>query len=203
MTLRCRNVADLGMTFGMRRSERGDTFFNCLVVMVLVMGAVMWAWMKFGAHRGILQAGKPESIVTDRSGNREATLRYQQRMRERYFGSSEFAVSRAADFVGATVNGKFAKDRAAFEQRSNEVMRGLEDNVSELNANQVPLRFVDDHLRLGSAHNHAYQAVELCGLTLSEEPELQKQHYREAKELVAKATREVRLARQRMESLVQ
>lgn len=183
------------MTFGMRRTERGETFFNCLAVMVLVTGAVMWAWMKFGAHHDLV---KP-SFVPDRSNNREATLRYQQRMRERYFGSSDYAVSQAADFVNLVRKGKYASDRAAFEQRSSEVVRSLEDNLTELNANKVPVAFAEGHQLLGKAHSHAYEAVLLCGLARGDEPDLQKKRYREAGEMAAKAVREVHRARQEMQ----
>lgn len=183
----------------MRNAQRGDTFFNCLVVMVLVMGTVMWAWVKFGAHYPIKQGGKAESVVVDGSGNRQATLRYQERMRERFFLSSQHVIAQASELVAKTGQGTFASDRAAFEQRCSEVVRGLEDNFSELNANKVPATFAEGHLKLGLAHRHAYEAVQLLGLALAAEPEMRKRHFREAADLAAKAGREVRVGRQMLE----
>lgn len=193
-----RDVNDLGKIYDMRHSQRGDTIFNCLLVMVLVLGTVLWAWTKFGAHHGIMQGGKPDSIVVDRSGNREALLRYQARMRERYFGTSEQAVTKAQELVAQAGQKKYAEDRAAFEQRFAEVVRGLEDNLAEVNANTVPATFEEGHLRLGAAHKLAYEALVMTHLALSEEPELQKKRYREAGDDARRAVAQVREARQSM-----
>jgi len=183
----------------MRRYDRGDTFFNCLLVLVLGMGTAIWAWMTFGAHSEIMNGGKPESIVTVSDDNREATLQYQRRMRERYFGTSEHAVAQARELVARVRAGKYKGDQAAFEQRYTEVVRGLEDNLGELNANQVPLRFAEGHLKLGLAHRHAYEALKVVDLAIHEEPKLQKSHLREATEDAAKAEREVRQGRQMLQ----
>jgi len=171
-----------------RRRSYGDSFGSCLLMIVLVLGGTMWAYFHFFQNRDLVNAGEAGTFLIEKEDNRVAAIEYQRHMRERLLGLVESQVVESNTFLSNVLKKKYAGDKNGFEQRVHELENSLRESINELNARQVPQRFVKGHSQLAETHKHCYEAIkEIQQGYFEEDAKEQKKLYESARKKLNKA----------------
>lgn len=146
------------MGWGARRRPFGDTFWSCLLLMVLIFGGGAWAYFHFFQDRHLM---KPtEGLLEDKEAGSEVQNIYRKKIRTDVWPRSMAISKRLARFINDVKAGKKYKDKSGeFDQEATEINNELREVITEVKARQIPTKYFKHHKSIAEAVGENYQAL--------------------------------------------
>ena len=167
--------------------KRGQSFGNCLLMIVIVFGLALFGWQKFGKTRVLIMAGK--QVLPLKEYNQAADLEYRRHFREHNAYNAQNARVSMTKFYTDVTKGKYKDKASDFEQRYYESLQLLLDYISELDMNMVPGPFMAHHIKMSSSYRPFYEMLEALKVGYSAEGQDQKNAYIDAQKKLTEGLR--------------